>query len=642
MPGYWNCEKCGKMQTDGKKRCGSCKAWRGGKRGAYKKNKAKANTNPKKNKNDKKSPKKRKGSAPPADLPQVPTPQRHNLSGTTPPHPLVGEVLVGVGAPNLRVSPLDAADDDDTVSTVNTQSSIMFRQPDQIRADGERADLEVGDGGDSDFEGEGADAMDGHSLATLETYRERLGEEIEVNVQDLEDNYTEGDERADFCPIEGAPPGWNPPMAPVGWTPPALPRGAPEHLDVDNPGNWSEYTFRARKKKKTNEFDAYEMPPGARPVPVGETGQRTIEGWVFHYDGWRLQDALPTDILPEDMRLESKYFREGNVFDAKDKDNPRRGMLDHDLLKKLGLTRGRMQGKDALFFYQLLLPFCIVEKSGIPDDPREDYYSYQTYFTNKYAIVDKQQGVNVGHTFKLTNNMEGVHFDGIGFRCKSENVHNCFCSDDDDYDELIANTMYHRRYIDLRSKLKCNDNSHCPPRGEPGHDPCAKYRLPWDVMTHNMNCLIKRASLDLTADETTCACMSYGGLALYRVSGKPGVTKGGQNVVLLDSHRRYIHAWIPRNSLNPRPSPFNQEGPAELKLLVDIIDPLVTGRQQPAEDKRRKLWSVPPHITFDNHFFGCHVMHYIGVRGYKATCTCRRDRFPSAVPKWYFHHKKQP
>ena len=134
--------------------------------------------------------------------------------------------------------------------------------------------------------------------------------------------------------------------------------------------------------------------------------------------------------------------------------------------------------------------------------------------------------------------------------------------------------------------------------------------------------------------------MSFGGLALTRIRGKPGVTKGGQNTILLDSKRRYIHAWHPRHSLNKREKPFTQEGPAEIKAIMDMIDPLIEGHFQEETDNRGKLFREPPHITFDNHFSGNPVMHYMGIKGYRATCTCRRDRLPDKCRKESFHFKK--
>jgi hypothetical protein len=56
-------------------------------------------------------------------------------------------------------------------------------------------------------------------------------------------------------------------------------------------------------------------------------------------------------------------------------------------------------------------------------------------------------------------------------------------------------------------------------------------------MEHNMTLLMAKGGLDLTIDETTWSNMGFGGLALWRVRGKPDVTKGGQNMLLLDSEQ---------------------------------------------------------------------------------------------------------
>eukprot|EP00957_Ditylum_brightwellii_P085001 6463230-Ditylum_brightwellii.AAC.1 len=44
-----------------------------------------------------------------------------------------------------------------------------------------------------------------------------------------------------------------------------------------------------------------------------------------------------------------------------------------------------MKQKDALWFYQLLLPMCDVLKSGIREDPCKSYYSKEEKYTNIYA-----------------------------------------------------------------------------------------------------------------------------------------------------------------------------------------------------------------------------------------------------------------
>ena len=191
----------------------------------------------------------------------------------------------------------------------------------------------------------------------------------------------------------------------------------------------------------------------------------------------------------------------------------------------------------------------------------------------------------------------------------------------------------------MRYNLKLSSNETEIPRGEEGYDPCAKYSLIYDVMVHNMNQLMSKGSRDVTMDETSWACMSFGSEVLVRVRNKPGITKGGQTVLLLESKRRYLLAYTQRHSVFKRYAPFTQEGPAELKRIYDIINPLIVGNVLPDGDKRRQIFDKPPHITMDNHFSGDHVQDFLGKNGWGSTCTCRRDRLPRGCKKEHFHHK---
>ncbi len=49
----------------------------------------------------------------------------------------------------------------------------------------------------------------------------------------------------------------------------------------------------------------------------------------------------------------------------------------------------------------------------------------------------------------------------------------------------------------------------------------------------------------------------------------------------------------------------------------------------------KKLYSKRPHITADNHFSGENVMAFIGENGFGMTCTCRRDRFPPGLKRYF-------
>ena len=133
-------------------------------------------------------------------------------------------------------------------------------------------------------------------------------------------------------------------------------KGEPFLLNIDNPGNWLEYTFRPEfaKKDKGGSYTCHTLPSGAVPVPIKD-GKREAAGWEFHYKGSRKRDSTSfwSGALPE------------NLFPKL-----RQGCLDAELLKKMGLTKARMANEDAQFFLQLLLPMCDPKKSGIDRDPR--------------------------------------------------------------------------------------------------------------------------------------------------------------------------------------------------------------------------------------------------------------------------------
>jgi hypothetical protein len=143
-------------------------------------------------------------------------------------------------------------------------------------------------------------------------------------------------------------------------------KGEPTFLNVNNPGKWSEYTFRpefAKKEKggKGRNCTGHSLPTGAVPVPEKD-GKREAGGWQFYYNGWK-HDSV------DDASFRSGVSPE-NLFPKS-----RQGCLDTELLKKMGLTEARMVNEDALFFLQLLLPMCDPTKSGIDGDPRRPYYT---------------------------------------------------------------------------------------------------------------------------------------------------------------------------------------------------------------------------------------------------------------------------
>lgn len=127
----------------------------------------------------------------------------------------------------------------------------------------------------------------------LESYSWQMQEEEDAkNVHDgllnavlgIVDNVMDEDER-----LPGAPAKWKKPGAPPGWEPRQPRRGQPANFaDIDNPGGWSEFTFRP-KFNGTNGSGNYlqhQLPTGATPLPANENGKRVVNDWELHYQGW--------------------------------------------------------------------------------------------------------------------------------------------------------------------------------------------------------------------------------------------------------------------------------------------------------------------------------------------------------------------
>ena len=127
--------------------------------------------------------------------------------------------------------------------------------------------------------------------------------------------------------------------SPEDWVdPPAQPPiGEPKFDDVDNPGSWSRYIFRPSfaSRSKTSKYKHHALPTGCQPVPKNVNGKREINGWQLYYQGWK-NEAMPyrhgattSNMFPKEME----------------------GSLDADILRKLGLTKGRIEMRDSLIFF---------------------------------------------------------------------------------------------------------------------------------------------------------------------------------------------------------------------------------------------------------------------------------------------------
>jgi hypothetical protein len=208
-----------------------------------------------------------------------------------------------------------------------------------------------------------------------------------------------------------------------------------------------------------------------------------------------------------------------------------------------------------------------------------------------------------------------------------------------DSDLLVQQSITHTRWLQIKRVLKLNNNQTSPKRGQEGYNPAFKFDLLYDVLISNLNAVTKYADLDQCGDETTWGHGGYGeagsGLA-GRIMGKPGITRGGQIVIISDVSSCRPRGYIHRHKLHERPRGY-VEGPNEVRMMVEQILPLIQGQ---VPDSRRQIWRSMPHMTWDNYFSGCNILNYLGGLGFGATMTCRRDRLPKEIPEANLHKKK--
>ena len=304
------------------------------------------------------------------------------------------------------------------------------------------------------------------------------------------------------------------------------------------------------------------------PVPVGADGSRTINGWTFHYGGWKQED--------EEGGGAATPFRDGasaeNMFPAS-----RQGCLDAEVLKRLGLTAGRMRKDDAMIFYQLIFPICDPERSGVANDPRTGFYFDLERYTATYKAQNGYGG-SYGHHMKEITAAELMLFHGIlvrdGVRGGSKGaLFRLWDSTTSCYDPEVANVMSLSRWRQIRMVIKMNDNSQSPPKLTPGYNPAHKYDLVYKCVVNNTNALTKYAELDQCGDEMTWKFMGYGESGVvYRIVGKPGVTKGGQVAISVDASRCRPRAYVHRHKLHPKPPGFTKQGPNEGKNAITVLE----------------------------------------------------------------------
>ena len=225
----------------------------------------------------------------------------------------------------------------------------VSRTQETINMDEVLEDMQEEGFGDSDNKADDLRDHDDAMIAALEERRDIAAVEEEETVDF-------SDQKAILLQKGATVPALKLPGPPTNWLAPSrkVAKGEPLFLDVDNPGGWDEFTYHPEfAPKGEKHYVRHVLLTGASPVPEVQ-GKRAVGPWEFFYGGW-------------------KDMGDNGIRDGASKAEPfpesRRGKLDEHLLSQLGLTPEWMRTCDALFFYQLLLPMCDPNKSGIANDP---------------------------------------------------------------------------------------------------------------------------------------------------------------------------------------------------------------------------------------------------------------------------------
>jgi hypothetical protein len=164
----------------------------------------------------------------------------------------------------------------------------------------------------------------------------------------------------------------------------------------------------------------------------------------------------------------------------------------------------------------------------------------------------------------------------------------------------------------------------------------------WYVLFANVNAISKHAELDLCGDKTTWGHGGFGeaGSGLVgRIMGKPGISKGGQIVMISNVNWIWPRAYVHRHKLHTRLPGWTAQGPSEVRKTMEMITPMAGG-QEPRCRGQQPIYQQKLHLTWNNFFSGNIICSWMGENGFGCTMTCRRDHLPKDIPAENFHKKK--
>jgi hypothetical protein len=276
--------------------------------------------------------------------------------------PLASRALFPVGAvPDNANAAADDNNNNHTPAGNNNNDGylqrLLNREENLNMADVVEEENETGDG-DSTGSADDVNPIDD---AMSEAQADRLQVLIKLEDDGEESAIMDAESKCLFV-LTGLEPEIAVPKPPDDWVPdvPKTDRNEPLFAAVDNPGFWSQFTFRPKfAKKSAKEAGAYAhhtLPTGCRPVPPNDGGERTLNGWAFHYNSWTADESSES--------VARSGATKTNMFP-----DCRKGKLDYALLKRMGLTKKRILGNDCLFFISSCFPYAIQRSRALEMTP---------------------------------------------------------------------------------------------------------------------------------------------------------------------------------------------------------------------------------------------------------------------------------
>eukprot|EP00536_Pseudo-nitzschia_multiseries_P018121 jgi/Psemu1/54207/gm1.54207_g len=326
------------------------------------------------------------------------------------------------------------------------------------------------------------------------------------------------------------------------------------------------------------------------------------KGWTFHYQNWAPEEDTPT--------FSRTYTSSRDLFPQE-----RKGKLAMAKLRKHGLQLGRVINSDALFFYQLLLPFHTDEEDEKQENKMQQkpFYFKVLKWSKNYA---NQSNNGKGHYIRRIKLSELVHFDVIVYlhgalEGKKGSICYRWTKVDALYSPKIATKMSWYQWRQIKSNLKLNCNHEAKYNRLLCKDDMSKFNYAYkfdyiyETLVHNVHYFSKKACSDLCTDELSWAYYGFGGPMVDYLKGKM-FSRGGQTVILSDMDRVRPRGYLHRHRHYKKQPPHSTKGCSEVQ---DIFTKYVIR-------EIGKLWSSPPHLTADNFFYGDLILDWMGGLGF--------------------------